>query len=203
MRSPSSRKNSPEKRASRSAQRARMTASDSVKRRTRRPTGTPKAGLRDSSLPMPKPATTRPPLSTSSVASAFASCTGLRWGSTNTAVPSRTRSVTAATHESRLTGSRLRLPPSTWSSVHRLSKPRASARRATRATRATSTGVSSDTCGRAKPTGVLTTRPRAAARPAPRTPPPSPARPPAPPESPRTPPPCAASPPPPRARPRG
>ena len=75
-----------------------MTASDSVKRRTRRPGRRPNAALCAwSSFPMPKPASTRPPLSTSSVASSFASCTGLCWGSTNTAVPSRTRVVIAAT----------------------------------------------------------------------------------------------------------
>ena len=89
------------------------------------------------------------------MASSFASCTGLCWGSTNTAVPSRTRVVIAATYESRLIGSRLRLPPRTWSSVHRLSNPSASARRATRPIGSMLTGSASETCGSPNPNGIF------------------------------------------------
>lgn len=67
-------KNSPSYDAFRSDQSARITASDSVSRFTRRPAGMPKAASWGAfSFPMPNPASTRPPLSTSSVASSFAS----------------------------------------------------------------------------------------------------------------------------------
>ena len=48
------------------------------------------------SQPAPTPSTTRPPARRSRLATCLASSTGLRWGSTSTAVPSSTDSVTAA-----------------------------------------------------------------------------------------------------------
>ncbi|MEZ5262243.1 MAG: hypothetical protein R2755_10825 [Acidimicrobiales bacterium] len=50
--------------------------------------------------PAPMPTTTRPPDSTSVVASDLAMNTGLRCGTTMTEVSSRTRSVIAANHDS-------------------------------------------------------------------------------------------------------
>ncbi len=75
-------------------------------RAARSPIGTARAANSGSSQPTPTPRMARPPLSTSSVATDLASTTGLRNGSTTTDVPSRTRWVRAATHESVLKTSR-------------------------------------------------------------------------------------------------
>ena len=65
----------------------------------------PIASISFSIAPTPTPRITRPPLSTSSVATVFASPIGLWYGSTSTEVPRRTRSVRAATKLRRVSGS--------------------------------------------------------------------------------------------------
>src|SRR5262249_40051066 len=76
---------------------ARMTAMASSVKGPRSAYGLPIARISFSMSPTPAPMMSRPPLSTSSVAAAFASRTGLWYGSTRAAVPRRTRRVRAAT----------------------------------------------------------------------------------------------------------
>ena len=67
--------------------------------------GTPAVSNSSSAHPRPSPATARPPLNRSSVAIRFASSTGTWNGATMMLVPSRMRSVLAATYVSVSIGS--------------------------------------------------------------------------------------------------
>ena len=88
-----------------SAQRTRSAAIASSVRAPRSENGTPTASASSRSQPTPTPRITRPPDSTSVVATRFASCTGLWSGSTTIPVPSRSRSVWAATNVNSSSGS--------------------------------------------------------------------------------------------------
>ncbi len=65
----------------------------------------PEAAYSSRDQPVPKPATTRPPLAASSEARALASWNGTCSGATSTLLPSRTRSVAAAARVSVTSGS--------------------------------------------------------------------------------------------------
>jgi hypothetical protein len=86
-------------------QTARIIAMPSSMRRPRSWNGTPRAANSASSQPTPTPRISLPPERLCSVASSFASGSGCRIGNTITLVPSRTRSVTAATQVRVSTGS--------------------------------------------------------------------------------------------------
>ena len=88
---------------------SRQSRSPSSMRPTRFSNGTPQATnsarMFGTSLAMPTPRMKRPSLIWSKVAMPCASTTGLRSAGSNTAVPSSTRRVRAATADSRVSGS--------------------------------------------------------------------------------------------------
>src|SRR5262245_15409188 len=86
---------------------ARIAARYSSVRAPRSSNGASSASNSRSTYPTPTPNTSRPPDSTSTVASSFARTSGLRSGNTMMPVPSRTDSVRAARNASEVTGSRI------------------------------------------------------------------------------------------------
>ena len=84
---------------------ARMAATYSSLRAPRCSHGTPSASNSSRSQPTPRPSSTRPPESWSSVASSFASTSGLRWGTMRMQVPSRMVGAAAAAKASQISGS--------------------------------------------------------------------------------------------------
>ena len=118
---------------------------DSVNRRTLRSTGTWNSGS-SSTRPRPTPSVARPPLSWSSVATTWATCTGWYVGSTKTATPRRIRIVSAAAYVRTVSESKDVIPSTVLFVTHRSWNPSASARWATLRTTASGIG-SGDRCG--------------------------------------------------------
>jgi hypothetical protein len=105
-----------------------MSRSPSLNRATRASGPTPNAENIRPRPPVPTPTSTRPPLSWSSEVMLLARWTGLCSGVTNTAQPSRSRSVHAAAYVIVSTGPRCGIVPRTCSCVQPLWKPSPSAR---------------------------------------------------------------------------
>ena len=97
--------NSPLNDACGPAHSARIAAMYSSLRAPRRSHGTPSASNSSFIQPTPRPSSTRPPDSRSSVASSFARISGLRWGTMRMQVPRRIVGAAAAANASQISGS--------------------------------------------------------------------------------------------------